>query len=44
MAKQRFSDNINIKNRQAAFRFELLDKYIAGMVLKGTAIKSIKEG
>ncbi|HOO08925.1 MAG TPA: SsrA-binding protein SmpB [Cyclobacteriaceae bacterium] len=44
MAKQRFSDNINIKNRQAAFRFELLDKYIAGMVLKGTEIKSIKEG
>ena len=38
------SDNINIKNRQAAFRFELLDKYIAGMVLKGTEIKSIKEG
>jgi len=44
MAKQRFSDNINIKNRQAAFRFELLDKYIAGMVLKGTEIMSIKEG
>lgn len=44
MSKQRFSNNINIRNRQAGFNFELLDKYIAGMVLKGTEIKSIKEG
>jgi SsrA-binding protein len=42
--KQRFSDNINIKNRQASFEFELLDKYVAGMVLMGTEIKSIREG
>lgn len=44
MSKQRFSNNINIRNRQAGFNYELLDKYIAGMVLKGTEIKSIKEG
>ncbi|MDV3307687.1 MAG: SsrA-binding protein SmpB [Cyclobacteriaceae bacterium] len=44
MAGQRFSDNINIKNRRASYEYELLDKYIAGMVLKGTEIKSIKEG
>lgn len=44
MSKQRFSNNINIRNRQAAFNYELLDKYIAGIVLKGTEIKSIKEG
>src|SRR5690606_4466308 len=44
MSKQRFSNNINIRNRQATFIYELLDKYIAGMVLKGTEIKSIKEG
>ena len=44
MAKQRFSNDINIKNRQASYRYELLDKYIAGMVLKGTEIKSIREG
>jgi SsrA-binding protein len=43
MAK-RFSDTINIRNKRAGFEFELLDKYIAGMVLKGTEIKSIKEG
>jgi SsrA-binding protein len=44
MSKQRFSNGINVKNRQAAYNYELLDKYIAGMVLKGTEIKSIKEG
>jgi SsrA-binding protein len=44
MTKQRFSDNINIKNRQAGFEYELLDKYIAGLVLTGTEIKSIREG
>jgi len=44
MSKQRFSNDINIKNRQAGFEYELLDKYVAGMVLTGTEIKSIREG
>jgi SsrA-binding protein len=44
MSKERFSDNINIRNRQASYTYELLDKYVAGLVLKGTEIKSIKEG
>lgn len=45
MAKEnRFSKVINIKNRKATFEFELLDKYVAGLVLKGTEIKSIREG
>src|SRR5690349_23931704 len=44
MSKQRFTNDINIKNRQASFEFELLDKYVAGMVLRGTEIKSIREG
>jgi SsrA-binding protein len=44
MSKQRFSDNISIKNRQAGFEYELLDKYVAGIVLTGTEIKSIREG
>jgi SsrA-binding protein len=44
MGKQRFTNDINIRNRQAGHSYELLDKYIAGMVLKGTEIKSIKEG
>lgn len=44
MKKERFSNDVNIKNRQANFQYELLDKFIAGMVLKGTEIKSIREG
>lgn len=40
---KRFSNDINIRNRQAGFQFELLDKYIAGLVLRGTEIKSIRE-
>ncbi len=42
--KNRFSNDVNIKNRQASYQFELLDKFIAGMVLRGTEIKSIREG
>lgn len=44
MGKQRFSNDINIRNRQAGYEYELLDKYIAGIVLTGTEIKSIREG
>ncbi len=35
---------INIKNRRASFDYELLDKYIAGIQLYGTEIKSIRGG
>lgn len=44
MSKARFSNNINIRNRQATFEYEILDKYVAGIVLTGTEIKSIREG
>lgn len=44
MKQQRFSNNINIKNRQAGFEYELIERYVAGMVLTGTEIKSIREG
>lgn len=44
MKPQRFSKTINIRNRQASFEYELLDKYTAGLVLMGTEIKSIREG
>lgn len=36
--------NINIKNKKAKFEYELLDTYVAGIVLRGTEIKSIREG
>ncbi|MCU0396866.1 MAG: SsrA-binding protein SmpB [Cyclobacteriaceae bacterium] len=41
---KRFTNDINIRNKRAGFEFELLDKYIAGLVLMGSEIKSIKEG
>src|SRR6187402_2877245 len=44
MSKQRFTNTINIRNRQAGYEYELLDKYVAGIVLMGTEIKSIREG
>src|SRR6185503_6129944 len=40
----KLSNSINIENRRAKFDFQFLDKFVAGMVLKGTEIKSIREG
>ncbi|WP_298533580.1 SsrA-binding protein SmpB [uncultured Algibacter sp.] len=34
--------NINIQNKKARFQYEILDKYVAGIVLTGTEIKSIR--
>ena len=31
-------------NRQAAFRYELLDRFEAGMVLRGTEVKALRDG
>jgi SsrA-binding protein len=42
--KNRFSNDINIRNKQASFQYELIEKFIAGIVLRGTEIKSIREG
>ena len=36
--------SINITNKKARFEYELLEKYIAGIVLCGTEIKSIRQG
>ena len=33
---------INIQNKRARFEYEILDKYVAGIVLTGTEIKSIR--
>ncbi len=35
---------IRIKNRKASFNYEILDRYTAGIQLKGTEIKSIRAG
>ena len=42
--KVKFSGSISIKNRKASYEFEFIDKYTAGIVLKGTEIKSIRMG
>lgn len=45
MAKEnRFSNNIQIKNKKASFEFHFIETYIAGIVLTGTEIKSVREG
>jgi len=38
------SQNINIQNRKARFNFQLLEKIVAGIMLSGTEIKSIRAG
>lgn len=36
--------SINIRNKRATFDYEILEEYIAGVVLVGTEIKSIRMG
>lgn len=36
--------NVKIKNRKAKFEYEILNTYTAGIVLRGTEIKAIREG
>ncbi|WP_088653837.1 SsrA-binding protein [Geofilum rhodophaeum] len=38
------ANKINIKNKRAFFDFEILEKYVAGIQLAGTEIKSIRMG
>lgn len=42
--KDRIKKHVNIVNRRASFEYQFLDKYTAGIMLKGTEIKSIREG
>ena len=41
---KKVAKNIAIKNKQVGFEYTLLDKYIAGIILTGTEIKSIRAG
>ena len=36
--------NITIKNRRVTFEYELIEKFVAGIMLVGTEIKSIRGG
>ncbi|MCE1198414.1 MAG: SsrA-binding protein SmpB [Marinilabiliales bacterium] len=42
--KTAFQQNINIRNKRASFDYELIEKFIAGVALLGTEIKSIRLG
>ncbi len=37
-------NKINIKNKKAGFNYEFIEKYVAGIKLTGTEIKSIRMG
>ena len=36
--------NIAIKNKKASHDYEFIEKFVAGIMLKGTEIKSVREG
>lgn len=40
----KLSNTVNIENRRAKFEYQFLETHTAGIVLKGTEIKSIREG
>lgn len=42
--QKKVAKNIAIKNKRASFEYTFLDKYVAGMALTGTEIKSIRAG
>lgn len=42
--KNRFASKVSIKNKRAKFEYEFVETFVAGIVLKGTEIKSIREG
>lgn len=37
-----FANNVNLKNKQAYYNYEILDKFQAGVVLLGTEMKSLR--
>mgnify|MGYP001266380557 CR=1 FL=1 len=43
-AKEKIYSDVNIRNKKAGFEFQFLENFIAGIVLKGTEIKSIRQG
>jgi SsrA-binding protein len=42
--KEKFAKEIQIKNKRASFEYFFIDTYIAGLLLTGTEIKSIRMG
>ncbi len=44
LKQNKIAKHVTIKNKQAGFEYTFLEKYIAGVVLTGTEIKSIRAG
>ena len=44
MAKEKIQNKVHIKNRRVSFEYFVIDTYMAGIVLTGTEIKSIRDG
>ncbi len=44
LMSSKFSNSVNIQNKKASFNYEFLEKFEAGIQLRGTEIKSIREG
>ncbi|CCY15309.1 ssrA-binding protein [Prevotella sp. CAG:755] len=44
MAKTTKTGKVQIKNRRAEFDYLIVDRYVAGIVLTGTEVKSIRAG
>lgn len=44
MAKTTKTGKVQIKNRRAEFDYQIVDRYVAGIVLTGTEVKSIRAG
>lgn len=42
--KEKDPNNINIRNKKAGFEYHFTDKFVAGIVLQGSEIKSIRDG
>ncbi len=35
---------LNVRNKRATFEFEIIDSYVAGIMLRGSEIKSVRDG
>ncbi len=44
LSREKMSQSVAIKNKKASFEYFLTEEFVAGMVLTGTEIKSIREG
>jgi len=42
--KEKFNNNVLIKNKKASFDYEFIETFTAGLVLTGTEIKSVRLG